>query len=447
MASLDLDRLLRDLSSTIVDIRSFQEIQRKDSSATIVNPYERKRWVSNLSTLQQLGPDDPAAPQLASWMLWLLLGRTCFEAENAAFSAREHTLVRLASPIAEEIPIREVIHRFLRTTSRKERSLIARALEVSAGPASEAELELWMRRGEVLRRTGDVLKWNWLQPLASREELASEAVAYLAETEDLAKEVQKSPCTWEDALALGFGQQSDVPWPKKISPRWLLELFRGEAGWLDISGLQPGYFPELIGGSSVTRSFARLGARWADAAVSRELPGPLATHPAGLIRFQIGGLFASLLTHPTFLQRGFGMGRAEAARAQRQQGLVLLIATRLEAIRTLLVLSALRGDRRSTQQEAAELTRRVLGAAIPEQLALVLPRVQPTSPTRFLAAGQAASMVREIQQKYDDDWYRNPRAVIALRDQLERAPDFSRNLAQSQAGRGAIVEHITRILA
>jgi hypothetical protein len=447
MAKLDLEQLLRDLTGTLAALRSHAEARRTAPELfALENPYERRRWVSTLSTFQELDRADPAWPYLASWVLWLLLGRTCHEAEGTEALARAEVSLRVATPTPLELSPREATRRLVQATSEGERALLARALEVGCGEASGAALELWMRRGEVLRRAGGDALAPLLQPMESWAALRAEAEATLAATDDLAQATLGGAGSWWEALARGVGQEGAVPWPRRLSVRWLLAPFEGEAGWLDIPDLTPGTLPGLAGGSSVARGLVRLGARWADAAAPRHLAAPLARLPSGLARWSTGALFASLLLTPVFLRRGLGLGSAEAARARRQQGLAALVALRLEALRATLLIPALQGDRRAVRQEFREGLRRALGAAAPEGMALALPRLQATSPARLLAFGQAAASARRLREAHDEDWFRNPKAVLALRDRLDRAPTPNLSAAEAEEARGPLLEALVGAL-
>jgi hypothetical protein len=303
-----------------------------------------------------------------------------------------------------------------------------------------------MRRGEVLRRAGGDPLAPLLQPMPTWAALRAEAEALLAATDDLARGALGRPRGWAEALASGVGQRGDVPWPRRLSPRWLLAPFEGEAGWLEVPGLRLGALPEVVGGSSVTRALAHLGARWADAAAPRHLPAPLGALPSALARTRSGALVASLLLAPAFLRRGLGLTDAEAARARRQQGLVALVALRLEAARVLLMQPALRGDGGAVHQEAEELTRRALGAPVPAGLALALPRLRPTAPARLLSFGLAAADALRLRDQHDEDWFRNPRAVLALRDRLDRAPEPAVSEAEAAGARAALLAGLTGAL-
>lgn len=445
MASLDLERLLRDLTSTLGATRDYLAARREDpAQVTHEDPYERTRWTSALSTLKELSPDDPGRPYLASWITWLLLGRTCRVAEVNEALARHAVTVRVLSPTPLELSFRAATERLTGATSEGERSLIGAALSEAASGPADATAELWMRRGEVLRRAGGEALEPLVQPMPSFDALRTAAERVLGSTDELARATLRGG--WLGVIALGAGH-GDVPWPTRLTPRWLLSPFEGEARWLDVPSLQLGPLPALRGGASVTRALARLGARWADAAAARSLPYPLAHLPTSLARLRTGALLASLLRERVFLTRGLGLSGPEAGRALRQQAAVTLVATRLEAARTLALLALLRGDRRAGREEARERTRHALVSSVPASLALALPRPQPTSPARLLAPLLADADARTLRDRHDEDWYRNPRAVLWLRDRLDRAPALHVTADEVDAALAALHTRLTEALA
>ncbi|RYE91492.1 MAG: hypothetical protein EOO75_08745, partial [Myxococcales bacterium] len=397
MGDLDLDpeRLLRELTATIAAAQEIEEADRGMETPETVDPYRRYRLASNLSTLAELAKD-PARPYVGAWVLWLLLGRTTLTTARAEAAARQQPGVRLE---LTEVSLRQGIRDLLGATTPDERRRVALAIEKAAAPAADAASELWMRRGEVLRHAGGEALWPLLQPLPTRADLDALAAHALDATDELAAHVLRAG-HWSDALALGAGREDDVPWPRALTSRWLLAPFEGEARWLDLPSLSLGPLPAMLGGSSATRAMARLGARWADAAGSRQLPRPLAQLPSGLARLRTGALFASLLQSPEFLVRGLGQSRFEADRTRRQQARVALVALRLEAVRVRQMLAAIGGDRGAARSLGADQAGRALQVRWPADLALALPRSRPTSPARLLAFGLGALEARALRDAH-----------------------------------------------
>jgi hypothetical protein len=434
--------MLRDLAVSLGEIKNYLAARRASpAEAAPFDPYRARRWLSSRETWLELREEapDPASPRLEGWVIWLLQGRVNRASEVAEALAWEEPRLRVLLPVPEEISLREAVKRMILARSTELRGDAARAIERTDDEPAARSREVWARRGEVLRRLDN--PWSHVCPV-SAEDLRSHALAVLAATDDLARQTLRGRGTWVEALAFGVGQEGEVPWPRQLSARWLLEGFRGEAGWLDVPGLDLGPLPALAGGSSITRSLARLGARWADAAAPRDLPRALGSSPLGVERYEMGALLAGLARNADFLRRHFGLSQPEATRARRQQAEVGLVAWRLEAARSLLGLEAIGGDPRRLREAAEEHVGRALQASFPGHLALVLPRPRPTSPARLLGAASSQITADQLRDEQDEDWFRNPRAVHELRDRLSRAP----SLTIDPKPLGAGIERLSREL-
>jgi hypothetical protein len=353
--------------------------------------------------------------------------------------------VRQAEPEPQALSGREAVHRLVAERAGPRRAALVEAIGDGArGDAFAAALELWARRGEAARRLGAADPEAPLAPTdASLAELAGLA---LASTDALWGELARDAAGAAGALAAGFGADEAVAWPR-LTNAWLRETFRGEAGWFAGPDVEPGPLPRALGGASFLRAFARFGARWADAAASRELPPPLARTPHGLPRWSTGALVASLWLHPPFTTRALGWGRGEAERARRGLGRAALVAYRLAAARLLVRPAALRGDAGATREAFREAVGRALGREPSGALALALPRLHLSDPGRFLAFGEAARAFTRLVDAFDEDWFRNPRAVLDLRDRLGRAPDLRLPAAEARAGVEAAARRLTDVLA
>lgn len=448
MAQLDIDALLRDLARTLRLQRDYGEALRREPEAAVeIDPYAPARWVSTQSTFQALAErkGDPAAPYLMAWVFVLTLGRVNRRAELVSRLTFEAPSVREAEPRPHFVSLREAIHKLVpeRAPSRRKARLEAIA-EAAQGDPFSATLELWARRGETAKRLGlDTPEGALLPTDAPLDELATRA---LDATDALWGELSRDAQGPSDALALGFGADETVAWPR-VSGAWLREIFRGEAGWLDVPDFDPGLLPPPLVGASFLRVFARFGARWADAAASRELPLPLARLPHGLARLSMGALVAGLWLHPPFLTRSLGWGQGEVERARRSLGLAALAAYRLSAARLLVRPAALRGERGAVRAAFDEALGRALGREVPVELALALPRLHLDDPGRFLAFGEAARTSTRLVETYDDDWFRNPKALIDLRDRLGRMPERLLPADAARAGVDAAARQLTALLA
>jgi hypothetical protein len=62
-----------------------------------------------------------------------------------------------------------------------------------------------------------------------------------------------------------------------------------------------------------------------------------------------------------------------------------------------------------------ELAARVFGAPLPRALSGAFPSLRDDEPARFLALATALPLARDLVDRFDADWFRNPRAMPHLR--------------------------------
>jgi hypothetical protein len=452
MAEIDLTALVRDMTSTMRAVATYAQTRRDDpSSVAGVDPFARLRWVSTRGTYEALASrkGDPAAPYLAAWSFAFAQARVNREIEVAAALARHREIVRLAISRPEVISVRAAVHRLVAESVGERREAIAGAVAASAGDAAGKARELWSRRAEVAYRLGTDDADGPLSPLSEgASSLSAVAERALVSTDAIFAQVSRAAgSSWASVLGLGTARDDDLPWPRVLSVSSIAELFRGESGWLAVHDLALGDMPTPVAGSSFTRALARFGARWADAAASREVALPLASVPHGLARFRIGALVAGLLANEAFLGKTLGFSRTEAERARRSQARIALVAFRLSAARVLVRRAAYAGDSHATAEVAREAFGRALGRDYPPELALVLPVLRARDPARLLAFGEGARLGIDLVARHDDDWFRNPRAVFDLRDRLGRSPPLALAEQDALAGVDAISRELTALLA
>ena len=437
MAEPDETLLLRDLSRAMVAWRGWLSLRRASPSAAGErDPFASTRWVTEQRTLVEVRAKSghPATPYLAGWMSRLLYARVNAEAETLAAMERETKSVRLTIPSPRELSVREAVRRLVSEPDLDVRASLGDALVRAGGDVAGRERDAWARRGEIARRLGFDGEGALFSPVREHRELAALASETLDTTHELARHALGRSARWTDTLTIANGSEPPLPWPGRLSMRALVELFAGEARWLDLPELVLGDGPALLVPASINRSLARLGARWADASASRSLPLPLAHAPSELPRRTLGALFAGLVRSAPFLVRVLGLSRSDAERAARAMAKVSLFAWRLSAARLLLREPALAGDARGVREAADTHVARALLAPFPTELALVAPRLTETDPARFVAFGEAARLAGELRDRWDEDWFRNPRAVITLRDRLGHAPPLSITIADARAG-------------
>lgn len=448
MGELDPTKLLKSLPRAIAEAQRTARALREGNLVEADFPPAPLRWLTSRETIEAVRErkGDPAAPALLDWLFVLTLLRVDLDA--AQLIAKDWTApkrVRVRQPEAAEITLHAAVARLV-TEGRKVREDALVGL-VAAGPAlGDPLVEAAGRAQEIARRAGFAHVDEVFSPLAEadRATLASELTSA---TNDLTRDLLAAGDSLGGVLARMTAHDLAVPFPRTLSPAWLSSLFGKETGVFEVPGLSLGPLPAIIGPSSYARIFARLGASYADAATACEVLPPFGATPTELRRRTFGALFASLLGAPLFLRRVLGFSAREAHAARRAYALVFLAHARLAAAKILSREALLSGNGERARREAADHTAQALYTEIPRGLALVLPRPRVTDPGSFVALLQGAALARTLHDRFDEDWFRNPRAFASLRDDLARQEPRRVEVVTAREGKhalvAALVEHLS----
>jgi hypothetical protein len=243
----------------------------------------------------------------------------------------------------------------------------------------------------------------------SGDALAAEARDFLARTADLASSLFAER---EDlAGLLGDLVAREVPgvWPRAPDARWLFELFRATP-LLEGLALDLGPTPRSLGASSFARGLARLGAAYARAAVVQSGAFVVASDPSEAHPLRRGALFGALLLDPFFLRKKLGLSREAAAKAARHLAGSALARARLDATRALVDFAS------AKTSEVEEVASEALKVRVPGEYAGVLPRPDPRAPASLAGALAATRDRDDLRDRFDEDWFENPRAMSFLRE-------------------------------
>jgi hypothetical protein len=304
----------------------------------------------------------------------------------------------------------------------------------------DAVATLWERRAEIASRMGlagpDEIE-------APAPDLAEVASRWLDRTADLFAEV--APGSLAALMDLSCAGAASTAFPRHLLPRTVLDPFR-ETDLFRSVALDPGDLPEPYNAASFVRALLRVGAAWVDATAPGDQPFVVAHDPYGLRRRTIGALFGILPSTAAFARRAFDVDASRMQSHVRALGLSLLVESRALALRVLLRRPALAG--RAAFREAFEDgTARAFGLPLAPRAAGVLFRLHADDGQRFAGLLLAGSESAALREAYDDDWYRNPRAIERLRDESRLSPDPTTTKdalhAASDALYAALVERIT----
>lgn len=350
---------------------------------------------------------DPLAAALARWLAFLSLEHACIPAKRAvarALFVEEH-------PVAAPEPGRFTLA-----------ALRGRAL------ADAAQRSVWLealgRHGRALSdRRRELAEWRAERALDLGDPLPAEspglAPGLIEKTEGAWRELGIGTLT--ELIGNALGRDLPGTWPSRLSPRALAELATGP-GWL--SGIEPrlGPPPTVLGASSVLRALEGLGRAFHQAAAGRSQPFALCFDPEQRRAREFGVLFALMPTIESFSTRRLGISSTTRDDFARRMGRLILIETRIRMLREALAREAL-GGQAHHEDAFEELAHGLLGVAVPRALAGVI-LVRPAPGLDLRAWLLAQERMDALTQRYDEDWFRNPRAVEAIRAECEAPPEL-----------------------
>lgn len=277
-----------------------------------------------------------------------------------------------------------------------------------AAPVAAARKERRARRFEAARRLGLAHP----SALATKLDVPSAARAFLDATEPLAAELtktarKKSELPWRASSAVqhALAREANDGWPAHLSARWLDDVFKALAP----RGVDAGPLPEPLGGASFLRAAAAWGFAWRISGVPRSMPFGLARDPYPVPAFRYAFALASVVGGVAFQRRALDLPARIAAAQSRILGGSMFTQARVIAARALL---AAEEDVSASLFE--ELTARVFGAPLPASMRDAWPEPQVAEPARLAGMLGTQAFVRDLVQRFDEDWFRNPKAGAHL---------------------------------
>ncbi len=154
------------------------------------------------------------------------------------------------------------------------------------------------------------------------------------------------------------------------------------------------------------------------------LPAELRWPLPGCSADAVGGLGAQLWADRGHLQRIQSMGGPEAERVARAAASLHLVSTRFACGVATAGLDDL-ADGRARCEALAEVAGRALGCDLPAALAGLLGGDRPGLRARARGGLLGLALHHVLRERYDEDWYRNPRAGEPLRAACNRGNGVS----------------------
>ena len=260
------------------------------------------------------------------------------------------------------------------------------------------------RRFEAARRIGLAHPWA----LASTLDVRALALSFLDATEPLATAIFKrarkdaeGPWRASSAIQLALGHGAQQGWPAHLGQRWLDEAFAAIAP----RGVEIGVLPAPLGSATFLRAAMRWGFAWRTTGTARSLPFALARDPYPVPAHRFGFAIASVVADAAFQRRALDLPARTAAAQSR-----VLRTTMFLHARTIAARAVLGADESTSASLFEEITSRVFGAPLPASMRDAWPEPRVGEPAQLLGLLGTQAFVRDLVQRYDDDWFRNPKA-------------------------------------
>jgi hypothetical protein len=297
------------------------------------------------------------------------------------------------------------------------------------------------------RETAETLGAHAACCLAPDADAAARAEALLAATEDEARDAMAwglraigrnvKGATWVDAFAVRRATDVAEGWPATLSPRWLAELARGTPllsglnidARVDAARLVPRADLASLRLAPATGAWTFAHALYALGCAlrlhGRDARAPFVTHtrPHDVRPYELGEAFLALVAQKSFHARARGVAAAKADASARRLHATRLFERRQLALRVRLAPELAKG-KRAFKEAFETLAPAALVAEVPVELATLLGAPGPLGPAedaaRLAAIDKGEALSRELTERFDLDWWRNPKSAEWIRDRCAR---------------------------
>ncbi|MGO8998229.1 MAG: hypothetical protein ACLQVI_33325 [Polyangiaceae bacterium] len=383
-------------------------------------PLDRFRHVAGQSAYETLGkpsggPLDPHREALRRWVYALMQARIAQPLDVEMAKAAAERSARVSIPKPHLVSWREGWRGLVTAATRAERASWLDAVSERGPAIASIARRLEERRTEAEHRMGFGATDPLFELPRTAGDLVSAAQTLLDRTDDLARDVlakarrraelPEDPPSPTDAIAIAVARDAPEGWPASLALPWLEGTFSVLTRGLRLGSL---LIPSAVGASSFARACAAFGGALRVAGSSPSLPFALARDPEFTSMHRFACVFGALPASPAFQKRVLG----NVARVADAQGRVLartaLLFARLEAARFLL-------ERDHAPDRFEELTHRLFGAPLPRPLVGAWPLPHVDARARLVGLITAHDLSRELIERFDIDWFANPRGVHHVR--------------------------------
>ena len=363
------------------------------------------RWVHELLQAR-VGHDLALADADAAFALDPRLAKSRLALAEQAVAAREASEPPEAS-LRADVAAHTYAGALATMVAAPDVSRAAGALERAgdlAAPVAAVRKERRERRYEAARRLGLAHPFA----LATKSDVGALARAFLDASEPLAVELlkiaQRRPSgRWyaSSAIQSFLARDAREGWPAYLTQRWLDDVFKALAP----RGADAGKLPEALGGASFLRAGAAWGASWKTAGAPRSLPFALARDPYPVPAFRFGFAMAHVVAEPEFQRRMLELP-TRTAKAQSR----VLRGSMFHEARVIAARALFATEEHVSPSMFEELGARLFGAPLPPSMRDAWPDPRTGDPARLLALLGTRAFLTQVVDRYDDDWFRNPKA-------------------------------------
>ncbi len=419
---VDLARIDRQVAAAVAaDARVRAALARLDEGGEAPpDPWPAHREVSGQRALSALREADvsavdvPMRDALATWVAELTARRLAFSLDVKLAHATSAPAGRAGAGRAAAT-WREAMRGLLGSTSAGEARTHLAELDRAAPEIFALDAERRATRAEVLSRLG----------APSPPAPAGVARVLLERTEDIAGEVcrvRPGDAPFPLHLDMRLGRAAVEGWPAHLGWRWVAEMLPAFGA---VAAPRMGWAPEVFGAASFARALRAFGEAFAAAA---RPAGPFALRqPVRSVRARtIGCAIGGLPAIRAFYKRRMGLSPGTCRDQARALSAVALLQVRHLVARTL------HDGSRASQEE---LTARALGPEVPPAAAAMLLRPRDADADTLRAVVATLPLLDALRDRFDEDWFDNPRAPAYLRTLAATEPEASAEPGEEDATR------------
>lgn len=384
----------------------------------------------------ELSADDPLKPSLVRWVHRLTemrVNRLWLEEDERLHHQVQHAV---REPLDTRLSLKDMQLRAL-ASLKTESVLWLHNIESNASALSAHRAEYLSRCAEVHARLGEVDVRGYWSPQVSRTPIAAQG-----EERDLFDLLQAHGVrNIFEFIIMSLGLAHQEGWPARLSSDSLLRLIHAPELFRGVS-LALGTLPARLAPASFLRAAYQIGRALSLAWAPSDRPLILLRDPDDVVGHRLGFLFVLCQLSRAFDQKMLHLDRRvvnERRRSASQLLLGIVVSATLRA-----KLHELGLERRPTASEVDEVSACVFQEPLDAASVFVWFCARRDEAARLAGLYEAAASYQELVDEFDEDWFRNPRALEKLRSQYGAQAAVQVEDARLALGRDLLMAQIAR---